>query len=340
MARKPRSSSRRQQGYLLLFVTLTLAVLALVASRLALRVDSLRRQALDLSEQVEAERLVANARAQALVRVATRPLGRASLGFLDEAGIRIDGRWYRSKEGALLALQDERGLMSLNEPQREPMRQLLIRLGAAPDEADALIDVLLDYADSDSSPRLQGAERNDYANAGLPPPRDDWIRSVDELARMPRWQRLPALRSGVSELSGVRRQELLNPNTAPSAVLSALAPTVTEEQWQLFRTLREQTPFADADAVLQLTGIRFEAAAGGKLLFYASNTLRLRVWAEGLPEAHEYNLVLLPTAEKSPWLIHEVRRAPRPDPQHAALAAPLPVATVPAAARTPRSPEP
>ncbi|MCV2364683.1 general secretion pathway protein GspK [Paucibacter sp. DJ1R-11] len=300
--------ARPQSGYVLLFVMAALVVLTLVAARFALRLDLLREQGGLMQDQADADARVEDASAQALYWLSTRPIGVAALGFVDEQPLRMDGRVYRLPEGVLLRVQDERGLLSLNAPDRDLFLPVLVASGASLEQADRMIDILLDYVDTDNLRRLNGAEAADYAALGLPPPRNDWILSVAELARMPVWRDLPELREKLLPYLGVRRDKLFNPNTAPLALLRLIWPRVPNEQWDLFETLRSRAPFASAEAAQASTGIPFQ---GESLLFHASNAMRLQLWAPGLPQAREYNLLIRPTGNRAPWLIHEVTQLPR-----------------------------
>ncbi len=299
---------RSERGYVLLFVTVALAVIAIVATRFALRIDALRQQALDLQQHAEARLLTDDAKALALYWLSTRPIGFASAGFADEKPLVMDGRLYRNAEGVFVSVQDERGLLSVNEPDREALTAALLNAGASLDMATAAIDVLQDYTDADSLRRVNGAEAPDYAALGLAPPRNDWIFSVDELARMPVWQGQPAVREQLLPHLGVRRDKLFNPNTAPLPLLKALWPKASAQQWELFDTLRRRAPFGDAAAATAATGIAFTQ---DNLLFHASNAVRLRLWAPGLPQSLEYNLLLMPSGTAAPWLIHELRQSRR-----------------------------
>jgi hypothetical protein len=99
-------------------------------------------------------------------------------------------------------------------------------------------------------------------------------------------------------------------------LLKSIWPRVSAPQWDLFETLRLRAPFVDAAAATAVTGIPF---TGENLLFHASNALRLQVWAPGMPQALEYNLLILPTGATAPWLIHEVRQSNRLAPTDATI---------------------
>lgn len=310
--RQGRPPKRRgQAGYVLIFVMASLALVAFVATRFALRIESLREQALAMQAHAQARHEVESAKAKALYWVSTRPLGLASAGFADEEALRLDGRPYRLGDRVLASFQDARGLLSLNAPRRERLLAMLIGAGASFDQASAMVDVLLDYIDADSLRRLNGAEAGDYAALGLPPPRNDWLLSTDETARLAVWAAQPELRARVQPWLSLSRIEHFNPNTAPLELLKLLWPKASVEQWERFDALRRQAPFSNTSAAVAATGIAFDTA-DETLLFHVSNELRLRLWAPGLPVALEYNLLILPTGDFAPWLIHEVRQSDRP----------------------------
>ncbi len=299
-----------QQGYVLLFVTVSLAVIALVAARFSLRIDALREQVGGLQGYAEGKTAAVSARSTALYWLSTRPFGLASVGFVDEEPLALDDRPYLLPGGVQLQLQDARGLLSMNVPDRTAWTTALRSAGASLDDASAMIDVLEDYADSDNLRRINGAEAADYAALGLQPPRNDWVLSVDEVDRMPVWVRLTEVRQRVKPWLSARRDALFNPNTAPMDLLKALWPQAAPDQWGRFEALRRQAPFANATAATALTGIPF--AATDSLLFHASNQVRITVSAPGLPQALEYNALLMPAGNYAPWWIHEVRLSQRP----------------------------
>ncbi|MGQ3050328.1 MAG: general secretion pathway protein GspK [Roseateles sp.] len=312
-------ASVRQGGYVLIFVVASLALVAFVAARFALRLDALREQALAMQNLAQARLLVESGKARALFWLSTRPIGLASSGFADEQPLVLDNRSYEMRNGAWIRVQDARGLLSLNVPQRQRWLSALIGAGASLDQASAMIDVLLDYTDTDSLKRLNGAETRDYASAGLAMPRNDWILSVDETALMPVWAANAPLRQQILPWTSLTRNDLFNPNTAPLELLRTLWPKVSPDQWILFDRLRKTSPFVDATAAIAATGIAF--SLDDSVLFHASNEVRMQLWAPGLPMAVEYTLSILPTGAYAPWLIQEIRRSDRfaaPDAHQAA----------------------
>lgn len=312
--------ARQQGGYVLIFVISALTLIAFVATRFALRLDTLREQALTMQNLAQARLQVESGKARALYWLSTRPFGLASAGFADEPPLKLDNQSYLMSSGAWIRVQDARGLLSLNVPKRERWLAALIGAGASFEQASSMIDVLLDYTDTDNLKRLNGAEVQDYVAQGLPAPRNDWILSVDETSRMPVWATNPQLRQRLANWSSVTRNDFFNPNTAPIELLKLLWPKVTAEQWNLFDRLRKTAPFVDAAAAAAATGIVFPSE--DSVLFHASNEMRLQLWATGLPMAVEYTLSIVPTGAYAPWLIQEVRQSDRfvtPDAHQAAV---------------------
>ena len=88
-------------------------------------------------------------------------------------------------DGELLAmrLQDEAGKIDLNVAKDELLRALFVGLGLSAEDASARVDAIADFKDGDSDKRLNGAERDEYAAAGLTAgPKNAPFEAVEELA--------------------------------------------------------------------------------------------------------------------------------------------------------------
>jgi hypothetical protein len=165
---------------------------------------------------------------------------------------------------------------------------------------DGLIDVLLDYQDTDSLKRLNGAEADEYAVLGLPPPRNDWLLSVSELQHLPGWREKPELVRKMIQLASTNRDGFINPNTMTKELLLALQPNAKPEQIELFFTLRRMAPFDSAGAMKAATGLQFQS---DDYMFHISNRMRFSIWAPGMPYALQYNVQLAPDGASAPWLM-------------------------------------
>lgn len=296
-----RKRSRQQGGYVLLTVIGALAVVAFVALRFAERIDNLRRNAVSFNEYASARASAAGARAAALYWMATRPLALGGRGDAT-AMVREDDRPYRFADGSIVRLQDARGLLSVNVGDRQILLNLLIADGLEPERAQAYVDVLDDYLDTDEFRRLNGAERPDYAELGLPPPRNDWIFSLRELETLPLWRDDRGRLARLSRSIGVGMSHQFNPLTAAPDVLRARFARASASQLELLMTLRNSEQFNSGTAASRLTGLALD---GDDIHFAPGWESRLTLWAPGLPRALEYNVRLTPAGATGPWVITE-----------------------------------
>jgi Type II secretion system (T2SS), protein K len=294
---------RQQRGYVLIMVLGALVLIALVAARFAQRIDELRSQTITLQAQAQQRLAMGNAMAAALYLVTTQTLGPGGVGPpIGEPLLFADNRLYRLPDGGEVQVQDDRGLLPLNAADRAQWRQTLARLGVGPADADAWIDVLQDYQDTDSLKRLNGAEAPEYVALGLPPPRNDWLISVRELNRLPLWRDRPTVVEAIERIGSTSRFLVYNPNTGSLELLGMLLPAATPEQLELFDTLRQRAPFASAASAQRATGLPMERE---DFVFHLGRQLRLTVSAQGARRALQYNVTLVPGGSEAPWLISE-----------------------------------
>jgi len=332
--RARRSGTKGQRGYVLLMVLAALAVMAYVAQRFAQRNDELRRNALDFSQYAQARAAVTGALSATLYWNATRPLMPAGRGLLDNQ-LRHDGQRYITTEGVFVAVQDFRGLLAINGVSRTVLRNLLLQDGVPLPRAQAMIDVLDDYIDTDNLKRINGAERAEYLALGLPGPRNDWLLSPRELEAMPLWRDDPAQLARWMRLFSGDIGHLTNPATAPLPVLKALLPTANPAQLELIQTLRRSDQLRDERMAQSLIGLPFDS---DDYIFSPGNDSRVAVWAPGLPRALEYNVRLMPAGELGPWVIteqHSITRLTFTDEAPPALPFPLALGARPQAASGP-----
>lgn len=297
----------RQRGYVLVTVLVAMVLLALVAARLDDRVGAFRDTAGRWARWQQAQVDLAAARDELLFMITTRPL--TPLGFAGAPLLRVDGRSYRLASGVRVSVQDVRGLISIVSYDAGVLSRFLVAHGVPERDAAGLIDKLADYNDLDDLHRLNGAERDDYAAAGLPPPRNDWPISPYELSLVLGWRDHPALWQRASDFFTAVRDPWLNPNTAPADVLAAL-PGATPEAVKRLLQLREQGfHVASAAALLGVAGIRLP---DDPVAFYPGVFYRLRLWRPEDARAVEYTVMLTPDSPTLPWLILETRQVRRP----------------------------
>lgn len=313
---------------MLLLVLGSLAVASFIALRFAERMDLRRQEAVGLRDYVAAQGAALEARDTALYWMATRPLAPAGHGRSDEGILREDGRWYRLPGEASVSVQDHRGLLSVNTLNRPAMQMLLRQAGMNLREADAALDVLEDYVDVDNLKRLNGAEADEYRQLGLQPPRNDWLLSVSELGNLPHWRDDPERLRRLQDLLHTEINNQFNPTTASLAVIQARFPQADPTQLARLEGLRRQDGLLNGRQATAVLGLPLDS---DDTFFAPGFSARIRVWARGLPRAHEYNVRLVP-AGVSPWVVLDQQTVPapsRPDELRAAPNFPLPLAQSP-----------
>jgi hypothetical protein len=197
-----------------------------------------------------------------------------------------------------VTIQDERGLLSLNLPDRPVLTHLLVQQGVPEHSIDHLIDSLEDYTDTDSLRRLNGAEAPDYEALGLPPPRNDWLVSPQELRQVIGWRDYPQVIDHLLPLLSGRRDSFYNANSAPREVLAARFPRAPSQQIDDFIVRRKVRPFATATEARSVSGLPFDNEID---LFYPSDLYRLTVHSIDAPMAVQYTVRLAPGGSKRPW---------------------------------------
>ena len=151
----------RSRGVALISVLVVLSVLALIAANFSGTVRTQTRLTTNL---------IANARAEALADAAVHL---AVLGLSDPDPLTKwvpDGRRYRDRMGEtdlIITMTDETGKIDLNKAQDELLQGLFESAGMAKEPARALVDAVVDFRDPDNLRRLNGAEDDQYAEAGL-----------------------------------------------------------------------------------------------------------------------------------------------------------------------------
>lgn len=304
-----RRKASAQSGYVLLMVMGALVLMALVIGRYAAKADRQRDLSGVLGNEARAELDAESGLELMLYFLASHRLNANGIGDGLLPGWASDGRWYRLNDKVWASLQDERGLVSINQPESAALRRLLLNAEVDPRRVDRLLDVLADYIDSDNLRHLNGAEAADYMALGLPPPANDFLQSLSELRRMPAWRDDLALIDKIEPALSLRMPGVMNPNCAPSAVLKAYMPGASPAQIDLLIGLRETAPFLNGQAATAATGLPMD---NDEYLYHAGDEVRLRVWAVGQPRAREYNLVLDPGGLYGPWVVTRFRWVARP----------------------------
>ncbi len=158
----------------------------------------------------------------------------------DPLPIKVDGTRYENALGAdfcAFRVMDESGKINLNLLTDQTgllLNNLLVHLGVAKEEADIIVDSVLDWKDGDELHRLHGAESDYYG--GLPNPyksKNGNFNTVEELLMVRGVT--PAVLYGTDQKPGIfefltvhSKAGGINVQTAPREVLLAL-PSMTRE---------------------------------------------------------------------------------------------------------------
>ena len=164
-----------------------------------------------------------------LEAVADAAINLTILGMLDVApGARpsVDGTPFTvafAGHAVGVSVQDETGKINLNMAEGELLRQLLIAVGVAVEDAQPLIDKILDWREGGIGKRLNGAKAEDYRNAGFAyGPRNGPFASVEELQLV--MGVTPALFERIApSLTVYSQTPWVDPGFAANDVLAALS---------------------------------------------------------------------------------------------------------------------
>lgn len=249
---------RGQRGVALVVVLWGLVLIAIIGAGIASG---------SRTEATLARNAADNARARALADAGAY---RALLGMIErrtEQRWRADGTEYALEMGgdrARITVQDEFGKIDLNAAPDALVRLLLVGLEVGDEAADALVDAIADFRDTDDLRRLNGAEDRDYRAAGLDHgPKDAPFEAVDELRRV--LGMTPALYRKVAPLVTVYSgRRGINPVTAPRELLLAI-PGVDTQQIEALTADRNAESAGPGAAILQaipkLAELRFASTS-------------------------------------------------------------------------------
>ena len=212
----------------------------------------------------------------------------------------LAGEPYQGLGRMRFSLQDEAGLASANR--RGPLyRAALLQAGVKPADIDRLIPRLQDYVDRDETLRISGAERAEYAAAGLPPPANWFLIAPLEVSKvlgartLVQPQQWAFLRRNTSAAFALA----VNFNTMPLELLTALLDGDAAAAQRVV-AYRQQHVLASIDAVSAAAGADLSVQgdfAGGMVV----SRLRLALWREGDTQRTLVGIALTPNALDAPW---------------------------------------
>ena len=307
-------SQRGAAGFILPATLAAIVILGLAAAYFAGRVDELREGARQLQQWSESEREAFSVHQALMYQASIVPASVHGIA-VDGVALRPDGRAYRLSDNHVLRVQDERGLLPILAMEPAVLRRLLTHLEVPAERFERLSDTLQDFIDWDDLRRLNGAEAREYAEAGLPPPPNDFLRSRDDLRMVLGWRELIAdldRRGGdlgerfLTQFTAARHGGI-NINAAPPLVLAALpgfdaakiSALIDQRTLKPFETLGELAPFTNGRLDEELVWL------------VGANTWRATHAKEGLPFLLECQIVFTPAAKDRPAFVRECRRRPR-----------------------------
>lgn len=325
--------ARNEDGFVLVIVLAVLVVLTLLAAATATSAERAIRAAQADANRFQSELAMTGTRETLLFMLATQrqtvagltvnesdasattmlnmddPDGFSALPVGNE--IRLDGTQYQGLEDTRFALQDDRGLLSVNWAPDAMRLALYEKLEVPGDEWDVLDARRLDYQDPDDLHRLNGAEKDQYGKFGLPPPTNRTLATPLELRRIPGWDKALADMDDAQLLSlfTMAREATLNINTAPAFILDLL-PGLTPENAIRMTQMRSATPFLSTWQAQQHFGIG-ESFEDGLSLF-AKSSGNLILWDRHSGARLLLHWTLTPfEADSAPWRIDYEVTLPR-----------------------------
>ena len=214
--------------------------------------------------------------------------------------IALSGEPYAGLGRMRFSLQDEAGLASVNKP-GPVYRAVLRHAGVADSDMAGLLPRLRDYIDRDETLVVSGAERADYAKAGLPPPANWFMAAPLELKKVlgaravvppERWAVLRRTTTAALTVA-------VNFNTMSMEMLTAFLGG-DEAAAQRVAAYREQRVLTDVDAVSKAAGVDLSAYGN-----FPSGTvvsrLRIALWRDGDAQRTVVGVALTPNAIDAPW---------------------------------------
>lgn len=260
-------NSGRQTGFVLVLVLWLVAVMAFGAAFVARWTSGALEQANLARAGAEAERVLISARANLTYVLVTNYLSARGMevGATPEENarlraqgtapgignlvvgprvLRLDGRSYTYNDDLIVEVQDNRGLLNLNFATEGDLDRLLEHFGIRAEERRVYINRLLDYKEPGDLPRIGGAKRQQYLEAGKPPPTNQMLLTPWQARSILGWDQITEMwrEPGLINLTTTAFAVGFNINTAPAELLTLLF-RLPPEQAAKFTAFRETAAF-------------------------------------------------------------------------------------------------
>lgn len=321
--RRQCARSNAERGFVLVLTLWVLVIVAIAAGYFAEKVASAVELAQKSRQNAQATIDMAATRAEILYRLATTSMTVEGLGRGNTL-VALDNRPYHAVGDTLVRLQDNRGLLNLNQADDDRLLRFLGIMGIPAEQRRHLIDTLRDYVDTDKLEHVNGAEEPQYLARKLPPPTNNFLTTPWEARRIIGWRDAPSLwlSSRFIDITTTSTTSGLNPNTAPVEVLATL-PGVTEELAQTLVSRRQQFPILHTGQLAAAAGIP-ERVLDMQIFVIPGDSLRITQQVPGLNWGLQYSVKLTPNGDHGPWRLDYFTRVIQSAPADASAIPKLP----------------
>ena len=292
-----------QRGFVLAATVWVLAALVLLADYVGgvVAADRERARALKMSLQDELD--ARGTEATVLYLLATGRMNYRGLEVASATGrdvLPVASEPHKGLGRIRFSLQDEAGLASFNAP-NVLFQAVLRHAGAAPADIALLNARIGDYIDRDDNLSLGGAERADYAAAGLPPPANWFFVAPLELMKVHDAQAvIPRQAWGfLRRTTTAAFTHAVNFNAMPVELLTAFLGGDAAAAARV-AAYREQQPLTSFGVMSDAAGHDLSAYREFPGVMVASR-LRIALWREGARERMLVGVFLTPGAAGGPW---------------------------------------
>lgn len=222
--------------------------------------------------------------------------------------LKLDDQIYRGKGDVLFSIQDEAGLIGANNRHLQLLENSLGLKGIPANHRSILLARLQDYVDHDELYRLNGAEKQQYRKADMPPPPNRPLLTSREVRAILGWKQQRRLWEApdITRLLNTSRNGPPNINTAPRQVLQSWGVFSNREINSIIET-RAVRAFRNFNEVKRTVG-RNIPLDPIEQIYLPSKFLRITLWSKKAGLVKEIHLQLTPLADQnSPWLVdHEL----------------------------------
>lgn len=297
----------RSRGFALAAVLWLLAGMTILAAMISQSSQILAQRQQQLKRLTDAEQEFLSTRSEVLFWLSTSRATQDGFGWGDQL-LKVDGRGYTGTGKSTIQVQDVRGLLDLNQPNRAQLARLLVRCGAKQEQTDALLDALLDYQEKGELKRLNGAKSTEYSLAGLPAPRFAPLLAEPEIWRVFGWKALQPtwdMKHCFEDVT-VHGDGRFNIGTATAGALEGYGLT-SELTTQLLNE-RRAGENASANAIQRRESeSNFLGVTAGR---FPARSFRVTHSVSGMPWVFRYDVKLTSTVAGTPWEISAPHRLP------------------------------